>query len=609
MDKETGGASPVALILVHGIGEQRPGDTRKKFLGAICARFPGVEVELPAAGEGAAILRGTPREVRVYETHWAPLLSGEFVADSFRTDALFEIGWFPTLNLERGSYGPGEYSERAVRGWTFLLLPLVLLLHLALLGVGTFLQLTRGVFASRGIREERRRLREADRSLRREAGGGLRGMWAVARKRARDGRDEHEGMKLVLDRVVADVTNYVDAAAGAFPEAVPGERREAAGQIEDVLRRTVARAVEEDGCGEIQILAHSLGTVVAFRVLSMDGATLESRTPPADPDPASGPTSPPVPITVLYTIGSPLEKVRFLWPSILGHRPGRPAVVGPGGPLAVGNRSFRWENFSSPLDLVSGRLVRFDLWGAVQNHPAPEVGGLARAHISYEDSPGFLELLGSTLMGRPPEGRPTPLRRGVSAASGVLETLALPSAFLGMAFLGGVFLWFTVWMLTGQFLRIPEAMGLLSAEGRLAWARGMGFAAVAVVALGGFPEGRRRASEIHAAHFAPARDVPLRSITGDRSPRPPRAPGRAADPGGSTRRRRTVRLGAPCARPGVGPTHEEEPFLSGRRPTPTSDAPTSSGGSDALPHPASHVPAPAGPDHPPPGRPHDRMLR
>lgn len=516
MDKETGGASPVALILVHGIGEQRPGDTLEKFLRAIRARFPGVEVEEPTEAEGAATLRGTPREIRVYETHWAPLLSGDFVADSFRTDALFEVGWFPALNLERGSYAPGEYTAGAVRGWTLLLLPLVLLLHLALLGLGTLLQLTRGVFeflrTLRGdreerrrrresYREERRRLREADRQVRREAGGGFRGMWAVARERAREGREQHQGMKLVLDRVAADVTNYVDAAAGAFPETVPGERREAAGKIEDVLRRTVARAVEEDGCGEIQILAHSLGTLVAYRVLSMDGARLES---------LPGSPSSPVPLTALYTIGSPLEKIRFIWPGILGDRPGRPAVLGPKGPLAVGDHSFRWENFSSPLDLVSGRLVRFDLWCSVQNHPAPEVGGMARAHISYENSPRFLGLLGSTLMGRPPEGTPAPVRRVRSAALGVLETLALPSAFLSMAVLGGVFLWFSIWMITGQFLRIPEAMGLLSAEGRRAWAMGLGLVAVAVVALGGFPEGRRRASEIHAAHFSPARADSMR---------------------------------------------------------------------------------------------------
>ena len=140
---ESAAAKRIGLILVHGIGKQEQGESLTKFVNAAQQHFDDVVIE---SVEGdRATLRTTTRVVKVYEAHWAPLLGGEFVADSFREVALFEICWFPTLNRAARVHLPGEYSAGLVRAWTAVLVPLVVLVYLALHGVRVLVQVGAGV--------------------------------------------------------------------------------------------------------------------------------------------------------------------------------------------------------------------------------------------------------------------------------------------------------------------------------------------------------------------------------------------------------------------------------------------------------------------------------
>jgi pimeloyl-ACP methyl ester carboxylesterase len=187
----------------------------------------------------------------------------------------------------------------------------------------------------------------------------------------------------VLDRIVADVWNYTHSLGCVLPTDSP--IHDTAPRILERVRHTAAKA-HLDGCREIQIVAHSLGTVIAFNALTRY--------------PASAVDKAPMSITHLYTIGSPLEKFLFIW-----HRTLRPSLRSPeiqldGQILASGHR-IQWQNFYSPLDMVSGKLMRFTEWGHVVNTRLWGLGGLARAHINYFRHPAVLTALAAGLGGNP----------------------------------------------------------------------------------------------------------------------------------------------------------------------------------------------------------------
>src|SRR5690606_32645481 len=108
--------------------------------------------------------------------------------------------------------------------------------------------------------------------------------------------------------------------------------------------------------GEVHVLAHSLGTVVAYHALTGMG----------QPD-----ARPPYAPRRLYTIGSPLEKIRYVWPWTVS--PTTPSV----------HPDFRWFNFHHRLDAVSGRLRRFEAWAPIADVPLAGGGGLLRSHVVY----------------------------------------------------------------------------------------------------------------------------------------------------------------------------------------------------------------------------------
>ena len=480
----------VGLVLVHGIGEQRPGDTLAKFLAGMEESFPSVDIDLEAHRVGRATLRSGTRSVRVYEAHWAHLLSDGFVEDTFRRDALFEIGWFPLLNHRERVHLQGEYASALVGLWTAVLVPVGVALHLALLGVGTLVRL----LDPRGYADRTRRL-EAARSAGVQGGGAFSRMVAQSRHAAEIASEAPTRLDFVLDAVVSDVTNYVNSVAGAFPADAPTELREASRRIEDVFRATVAEAVS-DGCSEVQVLAHSLGTVVAYRVLAEDGRSFVA---PADVGDVS---PPPVPITRLLTIGSPLEKIRFIWASILEREAPRAAVGSADGPWAIAAEDFEWHNFSSAFDLVAGRLRRFDLWGKVRNHRTPGLGGLATAHVAYETSPAFMNVLGRGLLGREVERKAGMGRRIGRTLLTIGENLTVPLVFLLVTLAGVAFAFLTGW-LASWVVRFPlERLDMLDPTTGRTFSLGAAAFVTAVIALGALPAGRARALHLHAESFS-----------------------------------------------------------------------------------------------------------
>jgi pimeloyl-ACP methyl ester carboxylesterase len=129
-----------------------------------------------------------------------------------------------------------------------------------------------------------------------------------------------------LDNYVGDIFNYVDSAGEANPS-VPDAARAIYGEF----RRTLSRAVE-DGCSEIQILAHSLGSVITYHALTTYREETE-RLVSLDLDGAKDGLPR---LTHVYTIGSP-EKFRFFWPKLIE----RNAV-------AIRATDLRGHNFKSP---------------------------------------------------------------------------------------------------------------------------------------------------------------------------------------------------------------------------------------------------------------------
>jgi hypothetical protein len=331
---------PLALLVIHGIGSQQRGELLESCVAGLQQTYPSATL-LDRSGTRITCQDITKRaldEVRLtegswvvhlYEVYWADILSGPQVDGSFNKFLFEETTWFPWLNWTSGLLSPSEYSSwligfRTAQMW--------------------FLALAATI------------------------------MYEIVPKRLHSS---------VLDQIVADVWNYTHSLGGVLPTDSP--IHDTAPRILERVRHTAAKA-HLDGCREIQIVAHSLGTVIAFNALTRY--------------PASAVDNAPMSITHLYTIGSPLEKFLFIW-----HRTLRPSLRSPeiqldGQILASGHR-IQWQNFYSPLDMVSGKLMRFTEWGHVVNTRLWGLGGLARAHINYFRHPAVLTALAAGLGGNP----------------------------------------------------------------------------------------------------------------------------------------------------------------------------------------------------------------
>ena len=67
----------IGLLIVHGIGEQRRGQTTDKLLVGLKAAYgDALHVEHDADGY-PAVVTANGQSVRLYEVYWADLLKGE----------------------------------------------------------------------------------------------------------------------------------------------------------------------------------------------------------------------------------------------------------------------------------------------------------------------------------------------------------------------------------------------------------------------------------------------------------------------------------------------------------------------------------------------------
>jgi hypothetical protein len=473
--------SPVALLVVHGIGRQPKGATLGGLVAGLRQNCDGQLAVVRNADDHAEIV-GAGRAVHVFEVHWADLLEGETVKGTFDADRIFESVWFPLLNLRSGQLPAHTNAPWRVRAWTTALAVLSPLLAAGVIGA-RFVTIVPTVIA------RHRPLSEAARA-RADHGGGF---WARAMAKANDPEVRRTIVDDLMDQVAGDVFNYAHGLRRAFPGDSPrnDELARRVAEIQPRFERAAARAVEA-GCREIHVLAHSLGTVIAFVAMSSDAVGRATMSEPAR-------------LSRFYTIGSPLEKIRFFWPALVAPPARGPAIVAGDRVVAAapfgsdGRPAMRWDNFHSRFDLVSGALGPFEGWPQPVNHQARGLGGLITSHVAYNRSPAFLAFLGEALTGVPaPVARVAASGRAAHGTSVALETLALPALLGGLSAFGlaviGVMGW-AAGSLWGWPLRW---VGLDAwADGvRLYFVASMLFVSTVVAVL----LGRSRARDAHARH-------------------------------------------------------------------------------------------------------------
>ena len=446
---------PIGLLVVHGIGSQRRGRSLAGLVDGLRAAYGDALTVTPLADDQARLEGIGPAPVHVVEVHWADLLDGETVRGTFDYDRVWEVVWFPRLNRRCGILPPEVCTSGRVTRWTVVLAPLSALLYATYTGT----RMLAAPFSSPDNPP------------------------GMAPSKAPTRFDD------MMDRVTADVFNYANGLRGAYPEGDPHAALAAkVRQIRVRFERAAATAVAA-GCREIQVVAHSLGTVIAFTSMN----TAPGGAPAGDP---------PARISRLYTIGSPLEKFRFFWTRLLEGSEGGPAIAAAGRAIAAaGDPPMRWDNFSSRLDLVSGRLRAFPGWPEAENHAVPGLGGLMSSHTAYNGNAAFLETLGEGLGGPPPPARPSRAQRVRRAVWAALQNLALPLGLLVLAALG-LALMLTIGWGIGWVLGRPLAWLGFDEAARLV-ANGVALFVVATIVVQAYA-GALRARVVHARFWAGA---------------------------------------------------------------------------------------------------------
>lgn len=372
--------TPKALLIVHGIGEQRPGETTEKLIRGLAACYgQALEVTRAEGGQAVSVALGG-RVVRLYEVYWADLFSLKAGAAKFDWSIWNRLAWHPSWCRRFGSLPRGEYPGWLVAGQTLLLVPLIPAAYLAYTGARFFAQMWD------------KKHREGARAIQTDPRLGV-----IERSRALAGHSAHGETVIedILNDVVADIPNYMNSVVAGN-----GHADQALGRFHAAMARA-----RQDGCEEVSVLAHSLGTVVAYHALT--GA---SHAPAR-----------------FYTIGCPLEKIRFFWPwTIRAQSPS-------------GHADFRWTNFYHGSDLVSGRLKRYEKWAPVENVRLRGGGGLLRSHVVYEKSPQFLETITAGLFGAPAAPELTSWERWKDRLLTLGENLLGPVALAIAAVAGAAF--------------------------------------------------------------------------------------------------------------------------------------------------------------------------
>ena len=203
----------VGVLLVHGIGTQRPGETTRSFVEGLRTALPDMKLS-EHCGRVTLVVHDVI--LQIYEVYWADILDGDDVKGSFTSSDFHTLAWFPSLNLRAGLYV--DRSRFSILVWTIVLAP-------AAIGAQILYILIMGIV----------------------------------------GKRRRPALKVALDNILADVTNYAASAGGAMK---PDSRlREAATRILSRFYAALDEA-ERGNCSEIHIVAHSLGSVIAYHALS-----------------------------------------------------------------------------------------------------------------------------------------------------------------------------------------------------------------------------------------------------------------------------------------------------------------------------------------------------
>ena len=382
------------VLVVHGIGKQ----DRYETVGKLLAGLRRVdETSVPDQIDDGVLTTIGGRRVRFYEVYWAELLKGEKSFGLFQTKDVGTLAWFPWLNYWRGNYGPGHYWVFKIVAWSLILPILNLFALLAYRGVT--------LLSPRG---ERRFDADEETSAS-----------VVLRKTfASGGRCNKIDER--LDEYAGDVFGYLNSAGEAFHAETrwpPPDIRAVYGPIVQVFYDQLVKAAES--AVTVHIVAHSLGTVITYHALSGLRFEPEGRTDAGAIQAAIAKVS------HLYTIGSPLEKVRFFWPKLFHDGPS----------LAKGR--LQWENFVSWFDPVAGTLHRFGRWGEVRNRRLLG-GGFIRGHVVYQHSEAFLETFTKGICDRALPIKRTPKERVKDVSLLIGETLLAPGLLIGVLALGAI---------------------------------------------------------------------------------------------------------------------------------------------------------------------------
>jgi len=372
----------IALLIVHGIGEQRRGQTTEKLLVGLKAAYgDALQVERDVDNYPVTVTANR-QTVRLYEVYWADVLSAEKSRGTFTWHIPNTLVWHPAWCRQLGMLPSPEYSGALVWWRVCTLVPLVPAGYLLYIGARLFAQIL-----------DQPRKEAFEKKLRAQK------LSFIERSKATASftTDTPTLIDDLLDAVVADIPNYMRSiVAGEGP----------AFEILERFQMQMARA-QKDGCDEVNVLAHSLGTVVAFHALSGLGL------------PAGAPAPAP---RRFFTIGSPLEKIRFFWPWTV--RTAQPST----------NPNFQWINFHHRADRVSGDLRRFAAFCALRDIRLAGGGGLLRSHVVYERSPEFLSVLTEALFHASAAPRLTPFARLKDVALSWGENLLGPlTAILAVA--------------------------------------------------------------------------------------------------------------------------------------------------------------------------------
>lgn len=351
----------IAILVVHGIGAQQPGETVGKLLAGL-GRV-GRDV-ISSEADGALTIGGQP--VRIYEVYWADLLKGDNTIGAFQMKELQSLSWFPWLNWRRGNYRGQDYSFVKLAWWCLALPVINFLVLFAYYGAGWIVDIVYREIVKRKASEPpstepSTEPTPPEKSVKRSP------------------------LDRILDEYLGDIFSYVNSAGKAFyrdeyePPVPSG--------VLDVYTAIVQRFYDQlvraqaQGCAAIQIVAHSLGTVVTYHALA--GLRFES----SGREDAEAILTASGKVQHVYTIGSPLEKIKFFWPRLMPER------------ATLGQKAFPWDNFVSWFDPVAGTLRSFRQWGSLRNRRLLG-GGFFRGHIVYERSPVFLRTFVQGLLGR-----------------------------------------------------------------------------------------------------------------------------------------------------------------------------------------------------------------